>query len=372
MLERPPAAPRSVYSMVDDYGAAIDGYAHAKRRWGSELEPLFEARLRDYRATGVWSGTFEELRCLLFAEQRRMHFDVYYPAGDEARELFDLYSAVCDAWNQLHPDDPVTFIPPDPLPAAGAPAIHVVGYGEELPGKPLIYPRPQGAPVALTAAPELESWNRIGHPDQVRLTKSLDALEAQLAPRLPPGPLALHLHVGLSSSQSLTAAGRDLDNYLLPVTRRLGANRIWSASATKAVGEQSTIIAGTLMTPIAPPDSFQVRTVRCTGSVEREAWKQQISLALAPADMVASEAAIYVHLSFVVAGRRNWTTLWKPAIDALGPILGIPNALRPYRPRDDRIVSLGLHRFVDDALGDDVQITVWWRPDPGVVGQPAT
>jgi len=59
--------------------------------------------------------------------------------------------------------------------------------------------------------------------------------------------------------------------------------------------------------------------------------------------------------------RRNWTTLWKPAIDALGPVLGVPNPALPFRPDDDRIVDLELQRHLDDTLGNDVVVRVWWR-----------
>lgn len=55
---------------------------------------------------------------------------------------------------------------------------------------------------------------------------------------------------------------------------------------------------------------------------------------------------------------RNWTSLWKPLIDAFGPVLGEDPA-RPYHPRDDRIVSLGLHHHTDEGLGHDVIIDAW-------------
>jgi hypothetical protein len=50
--------------------------------------------------------------------------------------------------------------------------------------------------------------------------------------------------------------------------------------------------------------------------------------------------------------------LWKPGIDALG--LAKPD--RHFHPLDDRIVSLGLHRKIDDALGWDVVVEAWWGP----------
>jgi hypothetical protein len=48
----------------------------------------------------------------------------------------------------------------------------------------------------------------------------------------------------------------------------------------------------------------------------------------------------------------------EPAIDALGPALGVA---RPFCPDDDRITELALHRSVD-GLADDVTIDAWWSP----------
>jgi hypothetical protein len=35
--------------------------------------------------------------------------------------------------------------------------------------------------------------------------------------------------------------------------------------------------------------------------------------------------------------------------------------VNPYDPDDDRIVSLGLHLNVGDAMGHDVAVGIWWR-----------
>jgi hypothetical protein len=62
-----------------------------------------------------------------------------------------------------------------------------------------------------------------------------------------------------------------------------------------------------------------------------------------------------------VSSRRNWSELWKPAIDALGPVLGIRDPRYPFRPDDDRIVDLELHRNIDESLENDVIVDIWWR-----------
>ena len=63
-------------------------------------------------------------------------------------------------------------------------------------------------------------------------------------------------------------------------------------------------------------------------------------------------------IRFGVSSRRNWSTLWKPAIDALGPVLGTQHPAWPFHPDDDRIVDLALHRTIDDTLGNDITIEV--------------
>jgi hypothetical protein len=63
-----------------------------------------------------------------------------------------------------------------------------------------------------------------------------------------------------------------------------------------------------------------------------------------------------MQVRFGVSIRRNWSTLWKPGIDALGPLLGIQSTGRPFRPDDDRIVDLHLFRVIDDSLGHDVVV----------------
>jgi hypothetical protein len=50
--------------------------------------------------------------------------------------------------------------------------------------------------------------------------------------------------------------------------------------------------------------------------------------------------------------------LWKPTIDALGPILGYTPAAGPWSPLDGRIVDLGLHCRVDPLMANDVITTV--------------
>jgi hypothetical protein len=65
-----------------------------------------------------------------------------------------------------------------------------------------------------------------------------------------------------------------------------------------------------------------------------------------------------VGLHFVVSPDRNRVALWKPAIDALGGILG--EGVRPWHPRDDRICLLVLERELRPEIGWDVELVIRW------------
>ncbi|MGI5254060.1 hypothetical protein [Actinacidiphila glaucinigra] len=223
-----------------------------------------------------------------------------------------------------------------------------------------------GGELELPERPVVESWDAAGHPGQVRLRAFLDAVVELVGPTVNAraGDLALALAVGLDDGVPLTRGGHDLDNYLFPVVRTLGPERFAAVFARKHHAPSSTIAIG----PAVPVDSaadwrgeppLSVRTEVSASSV---AWKAAIHegcRAARPA--LPPGVPVELHLRFEVSARRNWSTLWKPAIDALGPLLGSPDPERPYRPHDDRIVSLALHRALDESLGHDVVITAWWR-----------
>ena len=59
--------------------------------------------------------------------------------------------------------------------------------------------------------------------------------------------------------------------------------------------------------------------------------------------------------------RQAWWNLWKPTGDALGPILGEPNASTPFSPADDRVVRLEMHLCPTSGLNRVTQIGLWWR-----------
>lgn len=100
---------------------------------------------------------------------------------------------------------------------------------------------------------------------------------------------------------------------------------------------------------------------RATASASSTAWKQQINEQIAAQARPAPPGPLEMEIGFRVGPARNWAQLWKPAIDALDPILGRTIPERSFHPRDDRLVRLGLHRLVDDAVDWPVELGVWWR-----------
>lgn len=226
-----------------------------------------------------------------------------------------------------------------------------------------LFSPPEVSPVKLLEPPVLESWDAAGHPSQRRLGAYLDSVAALVGPTVAEDTthLALALDVGLADHVPLTRGGHDLDNYLFPLARRFGAGRFDAVFARKRHAASSTIAIG----PALPqgPDRAAVQpllSVHTSVSATSAAWKEAIHQACRMAHPEpAPDGPLRVQLCFRVSARRNWSTLWKPAIDALGPLLGMPDPNRPFRPSDDRIVDLALHRTVDDSLGHDVVIAAW-------------
>ncbi|MGB8019708.1 MAG: hypothetical protein WCF04_00605 [Candidatus Nanopelagicales bacterium] len=222
-----------------------------------------------------------------------------------------------------------------------------------------MFARPRGGGVTLELSPVLESWNAKDHPDQVRLAAYLDEMVKSVALEGTADHLALELIVGLPTSKSLAAGGGDLDNYLFPVARRLGAKRFDAVFGAKRHSDASTVAVSPAVEarPTRPPDM----TVRTTESASSRAWKERVRAACASAAPSSPiSGPISIDIEFRLSSARNWATLWKPAIDSLGPLLGTPDSKKPFAPADDRIVALGLHRHLDEALGWDIALQVWW------------
>jgi len=97
---------------------------------------------------------------------------------------------------------------------------------------------------------------------------------------------------------------------------------------------------------------------RLSASATSRAWKEGLATAVGRHESADRSGPLELRIRFGVSPQRNWVTLWKPAIDALGGILGEGD--RPWHPRDDRISLLVLERKLRPDLGWDVELDVGW------------
>jgi hypothetical protein len=221
----------------------------------------------------------------------------------------------------------------------------------------MVYRRPVGV-MRQSVKPQLASWDKAGHPSQVKLARFLAHVDAIARPVLATvrGRVAAELIVGFSDGVSLTDGGHDLDNYLFPVAQRLGPQRVAAIFGRKIHGPSSLAVGP------AQPDTAKATpqfSTRMAGSYERKEWKQNLHdrLAVQAATIYPGPAGLTIALT--TGPGRNWASLWKPLIDAFGPVLG-EDPTRPFHPHDDRIVSLGLHHTIDTGIAHDVIIDAWW------------
>jgi hypothetical protein len=222
-----------------------------------------------------------------------------------------------------------------------------------------LFAMPTGPAMELELAPRLESWNRYDDPDQVALRKFVAHLRERIGPVVEQtsGPLAFRLDVGLAEALD-PLWERDLDNYLFPIAREL-PDRVVSVWGTKGRSTASFVRLEPAA-PTNPSTAWRQVTVPRSSSGEGT-WKQAVWRA-AQAEEALPEGPVALQLAFAGGSDRSWTSLWKPSIDALDPLLGRTYPGREWNPQDGRIVRLGFHRLPDDALGDDVSLTVCARP----------
>ena len=225
-----------------------------------------------------------------------------------------------------------------------------------------MYVAPSDPALVLDVAPRLESWDSKASPAQIALQEYLDHVADTVVAHAKESSLSLALTVGLSPGVLATGGGRDLDNYLFPVARRLGMGRFDSAHAAKWRGPSVVAIGASRRSPPSSLDGWRFASATTTASATSKAWKVQVSEQVSAQILERpGDGPLAMHVGFRVSHQRAWANLWKPAIDALGAILGAENPERPFAPRDDRIVQLGLHRTVDPRMGHAVRLGAWWR-----------
>ena len=106
----------------------------------------------------------------------------------------------------------------------------------------MVYRRPVGV-MRQSVKPQLASWDRAGHPSQVRLARFLAHVDAIAGPVLATsGRVAAELIVGFSDGASLIDGGHDLGNYLFPVAQRLGPERVAAIFGRKICGPSSLAV----------------------------------------------------------------------------------------------------------------------------------
>jgi hypothetical protein len=222
---------------------------------------------------------------------------------------------------------------------------------------PVVYRRPVGV-MRQSVTPQLASWDRAAHPSQVKLRRFLAHVDAIARPVLAAesGRVAVELIVGFSDGVSLTGGGHDLDNYLFPVAQQLGPQRVAAIFGRKIHGPSSLAVGS------ARPDTAKTSpqfSTRMTGSYVRNEWKQKLHDRLADVAAAIGPGPAGLTIALTTGPGRNWASLWKPLIDAFGPVLG-EDPTRPFHPHDDRVVSLGLHHTIDTGIAHDVIIDSWW------------
>ncbi len=132
------------------------------------------------------------------------------------------------------------------------------------------------------AKPKLASWNAKSDREQMELKKYLDDIEQSLGP-LPQAPgLFLHMEIDVQNPIHLLQE-HDLDNYLYPVVKKLGAYRFRLISATKRIGGGSYLQIGqTQPGDVFPEKDGWVSFQHNTGSVStaKSEWKASTTVPL--------------------------------------------------------------------------------------------
>lgn len=232
------------------------------------------------------------------------------------------------------------------------------GVGEWPPW--VLYEEPVAPLRTVVGTPQLASWDAAGSPSQMRLAAFLDEVEEAASEPLGAcgdDGLAMRLQVGLRRGSPLIGSGGDLDNCLYPVARRLGARRLVSAWATKHHGPSGVRIQNAVPMEVGALASWLHREATTVRQADSAAWKHEVRDQIEPYDL--GDGPVECHVAYRLHPSRNWSNLWKPTFDALGPVLG--EGPRVFHPRDGRITRLAFHRVDDSSLGWSIRLGVWLR-----------
>ena len=157
--------------------------------------------------------------------------------------------------------------------------------------------------------PQLASWDRAGHPSQVRLARFLAHVDAIAGPVLAKvrGRVAAELIVGFSDGVSLTDGGHDLDNYLFPIAQRLGPWRVAAVFGRKIYGPSSLAVGPAEPGTAGATPQF---STRMAGSYVRKEWKQELHDRLAEQAATIEPGPVRLAIALTTGPGRNWANLW--------------------------------------------------------------
>jgi hypothetical protein len=201
---------------------------------------------------------------------------------------------------------------------------------------------------------------------QARLAGYLAGFADKVLP-LPdtPLPLFLHLHVQVPRETNVLH-GYVLESFLAPLfgARRADGKRFSLVLGTKGTGTPSRLTLG-----LAAASSARQRPADCAAAPSSapasRAWVEELRRALTRSVSVPfPEGPVHLALHIRCSPKQNWVALWKPALDALGPILGYDRADDPHRPRTDHLTRIEFHRQLDEGMGTGVEVEYRWTPVP--------
>lgn len=97
----PPNPALNDYDDLIEYALTIDGYEYAEKVWGLDDTQDHWAKIQSFKKRGRWQGSFEDLRCCLFAYQRSIRWSESGAYDrDGRREFMKIYRALCKAWEK--------------------------------------------------------------------------------------------------------------------------------------------------------------------------------------------------------------------------------------------------------------------------------
>jgi hypothetical protein len=175
-------------------------------------------------------------------------------------------------------------------------------------------------------------------------------------------PLFLHLDIDVRQTAFLLKH-HDLENYLTPLfgVQRLDASRFVLVTARKFVGGGSKLLLGTARP--APENLL-------TENWPHFAYTAHVSLQLkAGKENLRNYTCRGKSISIDCTRSRSTNCLGMLPSTELGFAVEANRRLygaysrrgKPLAPNDDRIVSLDFHRGIDNTIGNNVIIHMWWR-----------